>query len=146
MPGLSKIKGINRIIDANTNRLKEGLRVCEDITRFILESAALSAGLKGIRHKVNSLSKRLSSSRELLKERESLKDVGRKITSSPELRRNNYRDILFANLARVKESLRVLEEFSKISSVSVALGFKQLRYRFYELEKKIYRAISLRLK
>ena len=39
-----------RIIDANYNRAKEGLRVCEDIARFILNDKALSAGFKRARH------------------------------------------------------------------------------------------------
>jgi len=34
-----------RIIDANTNRLKEGLRVCEDIFRFILNAKISRARL-----------------------------------------------------------------------------------------------------
>jgi len=44
-----------RIIDANTNRLKEGLRVCEDIFRFILKRQKYRAQLKEIRHEADAL-------------------------------------------------------------------------------------------
>ncbi len=39
-----------RIIDANTNRALEGLRVLEDIARFALDDADLTAQLKDARH------------------------------------------------------------------------------------------------
>ena len=127
---------INRIIDANINRAKEGLRVCEEIVRFVLESRQLSARLKKIRHKITFLAESLGSQDDLLKGRASLKDVGRAILAG-ELRREGLRDIFSANMQRVKESVRVLEEFSKLKNTKTALGFKAIRYKIYETEKNV---------
>jgi thiamine-phosphate pyrophosphorylase len=77
----------------------------------------------------------------MLKERKSLQDVGRRIYIN-ELKRNSYQDIFFANIQRVKESIRVLEEFSKLKNVNAAIKFKEIRYGIYEIEKKISRIIS----
>lgn len=137
----SKIKFIYRIIDANINRTKEGLRVCEEIARFILNSRTLTSKFKQIRHKVDALLKRLPSRTTLLDERESLKDVGKEIYIH-ELKRRDSQDIFFANIQRVKESLRVLEEFAKLINKNIAIEFKRLRYDIYEIEKKVTQRIS----
>lgn len=136
----SKTKAIYRIIDANTNRLKEGLRVSEEIARFVLDSRSLTSEFKRIRHRIDGILKYLPKDLKLLKERASLKDVGRKIHIH-ELKRNDYRDIFFANIQRVKESLRVLEEFTKLINRNIAVKFKILRYDIYELEKKVTKAV-----
>ncbi len=128
---------VYRIIDANLNRLKEGLRVCEEINRFILKSLKLTAELKKIRHEIDDISISFFNRKKLLKHRESLKDIGRDISCPKEFKRNNFQDTFIANIQRVKESLRVLEEFSKIHDCRAAMLFKKLRYRIYELEKKI---------
>lgn len=137
----SKIKGINRIIDANINRAKEGLRVCEEITRFIFDNRLLTSEFKKIRHKIDAILKKLSPPQSLLKERESLRDVGKDVYIH-ELRRKNLQDIFFANIQRIKESLRVLEEFSKLRNIKVAIEFKKIRYRIYEVEKKVIKKFS----
>lgn len=128
-------KSVNRIIDANINRAKEGLRVCEDITRFILDSRQFTLKFKKIRHKLSALSATLGPKALLLKERCSVKDVGRLIKAN-ELKRKGVRDIFFANIQRVKESIRVLEEFSKLINIKAALGFKEIRYKIYDIEKQ----------
>lgn len=124
-----------RVIDANINRTKEGLRVCEEIARFILESRNLTAQLKKIRHGIDDIAKRLPDSLNLISERDALGDVGRKLNLK-ELSRRDCRQIFTANIQRVKESIRVLEEFSKLLSASAALGFKEARYTVYEIEKR----------
>lgn len=43
---------IERLIDANLNRIKEGIRVIEDVNRYIYDDAALSSTLKQLRHKL----------------------------------------------------------------------------------------------
>ena len=144
MPKHFKIDPLNRIIDANINRAKEGLRVCEEITRFMLSSASLTAKFKKIRHEINSLSRRLPVSHlELLESRESRKDVGRHIYAN-ELKREGLSDIFFANLQRGKESLRVLEEFTKLCDKKLAIGFKRIRYSLYQIEKEAAGKIKAR--
>ena len=132
---------INRVIDANINRAKEGLRVCEEVTRFILDNRRLTSELKIIRHNLNSIATSLAVKDKLIKERSSLKDVGRLLKAN-ELRRDGVSDIFSANIGRVKESVRVLEEFSKLINLKAALGFKSIRYRIYEIEKKASASLS----
>ena len=139
MPKTSKV--INRIIDANINRTKEGLRVCEEIARFILDSRHLTSELKKIRHRVELAFNHLPRKILLLEERESLSDVGKCLYIN-ELKRKNYQDIFFANIQRVKESLRVLEEFSKLINKNIAIEFKKIRCDIYESEKKFAKKIS----
>ena len=126
---------VNRILDANINRAKEGLRVCEEIARFILASRSLTLELKRTRHRIDAILKYLPKRAILIRERESLNDVGRDIVLN-ELKRRDYQDIFFANMQRVKESIRVLEEFTKLINKNIALEFKKTRYSIYEIEKK----------
>ena len=68
-----------RIIDANCNRIGEGLRFLEDIARFILNDVELSHQLKTTRHSlINSLS---DLGIEALSARDSAGDVGVSIES-----------------------------------------------------------------
>lgn len=133
--------GVNRIIDANINRTKEGLRVCEEIARFILNSRPLTAEFKRIRHNIDSIIKRLPPNIKLIQERNSLKDIGKNIRAN-ELHRADCRDIFCANIQRLKESIRVLEEFSKLGDRKAALGFKEIRYEIYAIEKKSLKKIE----
>ncbi|MFQ5925353.1 MAG: thiamine phosphate synthase, partial [Dehalococcoidia bacterium] len=41
-----------RLIDANLNRISEGLRLLEDVARFLVNDAALSEQLKSLRHEL----------------------------------------------------------------------------------------------
>jgi len=131
------IKGILRILDANTNRAKEGLRVCEEVARFYLDSPKLTLEFKRIRH---GLDKALGPKARFILERCSRNDVGRKIHQF-ELKRSNVKDIFLANIQRVKESIRVLEEFFKLKNKKIALDFKKSRYAIYELEKKVIQRV-----
>ncbi|MEK6727912.1 MAG: thiamine-phosphate pyrophosphorylase [Candidatus Omnitrophota bacterium] len=132
---------INRIFDANINRAKEGLRVCEEITRFSLNSKPLTQGLKNCRHRINLILKNIPSSFKFFKYRQSSLDIGKNIYVN-ELKRENIQDIFFANIQRVKESIRVLEEFSKLKNINCAIQFKRLRYVIYEIEKRAAGKIS----
>jgi thiamine-phosphate pyrophosphorylase len=135
-------KKIFRILDANFNRAKEGLRVCEDIVRFSFNSVKLSEGLKNLRHNITDSLKLLNIKlANLLSERDASKDVGRK-SFRVELKRKNISDIFTANLQRAKESVRVLEEFSKLINQKAAVNFKEIRYKIYQLEKEASKKFS----
>ncbi len=124
-----------RIIDANLNRSREGLRVCEEIARFALEDAKLSREFKNLRHEISHSIKKFPADLEtLLSSRNSQADVGRNVCSTTS--RKNYKDVFFANIQRVKEALRVLEEFSSIFNHQLSKVFARLRFKVYELEKK----------
>jgi thiamine-phosphate pyrophosphorylase len=128
--------GVLRIIDANLNRSREGLRVCEDVSRFILNSAGVSKGLKSMRHGITAAIRTLPLSRtQLLRSRDSREDVGRRSGLATEMRRSSAADIFAANMQRVKESLRVLEELSKLVDASSAARFQGLRFKAYDVEK-----------
>ncbi|MDO8748206.1 MAG: thiamine-phosphate pyrophosphorylase [Candidatus Omnitrophota bacterium] len=128
-------KGILRIIDANLNRILEGLRVCEEITRFVVLDKNLTSRFKNLRHDVAGLSGKWKiKDTQLLDSRDSLKDIG-KPSIKEELKRRNCQDIFFANIQRAKESARVLEEFSKLENKRISAGFKDIRYRLYQIEK-----------
>ena len=136
-----KLNSIIRIIDANINRSKEGLRVCEEISRFLLEDRLLTRELKNARHRISSLLGSLVSRKDLLGCRYSTEDIGMNILGQ-ELKRADVEDIFIANFQRVKESIRVLEEFSKLLNKQAAIGFKKMRYRLYETEKKALKKIT----
>ncbi len=130
-------KEIFRIIDANLNRSREGLRVCEEITRFALNSPSLTKDLKNVRHSVTSLAKPyLLRSEGAVQSRDSEGDVGRRARSKSEMRRLGAAYLVSANIERVKECLGVLEEFLKIIDKKVSAKFTSLRFRVYEIERK----------
>lgn len=122
-----------RILDANLNRAKEGLRVCEDICRYVWDDKLLTRGFKDIRHALTE-----SMGTALLKGmacRDVAADVGRPTTAS-ESKRGNLKAVFWANSQRIKESLRVLEEILKLINPKTAQAIKALRYQCYVLEQK----------
>ena len=123
-----------RIIDANFNRAKEGLRVCEDICRFILNDPLLTKNFKSLRHRLTHIILLLELE-DLIGARDIERDVGKK-SSRSESTRKKWLDIFYANIQRVKESIRVLEEFSKLTNVKLSQNIKNIRYKLYALEKK----------
>ena len=123
-----------RILDANLNRAREGLRVSEEIVRFAMDSAPLQKGFKKCRHALKSALERLGAS-ELVKSRDSGGDVG-KGPSKLEDPRKDLEGVFMANVQRVKESLRALEEFSKLVDAKASAAFKETRFRVYQLEKR----------
>lgn len=120
-----------RVIDANLNRLKEGIRVVEDIMRYKNNDKTLSHKLKNLRHIAN-----VQESLELLKYRDSINDVLRQTVKS-EMNRTDLTDIILANFKRAQESARVLEELYKLHSAEYSENFKHIRYELYTLEKEI---------
>ena len=120
-----------RVCDANINRLKEGIRVVEDIMRYRDNNKTLSKQLKELRHKAT-----IKETKELLTHRDSINDVLRPSTKS-ELTRTDIKSIILANFKRAEESARVLEELFKLSNITYSENFKYIRYELYNLEKEI---------
>ena len=134
---MAAAKELYRIIDANFNRSKEGLRVCEDMARFVWDDKMLSAAFKKIRHDLNGAVEPLGLLK-VLSFRDIQKDVG-KATTASELKRSALNDIFWANSQRVKESLRVLEEVTKLLDVQTSQSIKDLRYKVYAIEQKAFK-------
>ncbi|WP_324171730.1 thiamine-phosphate pyrophosphorylase [Sulfurimonas sp.] len=120
-----------RVCDANLNRLKEGIRVVEDIMRYRDNNKTLSKKLKELRHKA-----RIQETTELLTNRDSINDVLRPSTKS-EQTRTDIKSIILANFKRAQESSRVLEELFKLNNIAYSENFKYIRYELYTLEKEI---------
>jgi len=125
-----------RVIDANLNRAREGLRVCEEVARFVLNNRPLTKELKNARHRIQNICGSFPNGwRSVLASRDSAADVGRQ-PSFVEFSRKNTNEIFFANMQRAKESTRVLEEFLKLFDYKLSNRFKRLRFGLYEIEKK----------
>ena len=52
---LPRENGLIRLLDANANRAREGLRVLEDAARFVLDEPSLTAEAKALRHEITAL-------------------------------------------------------------------------------------------
>lgn len=135
---------ILRIIDANCNRISEGLRFLEDIARFLLDDAVLSRHLKTMRH--NLVTNLSQFGPALISERNAANDVGigRGI--------NHHQDIsslVTANARRVEEALRVVEELSKLPELSPTLrskDFEAARFNLYTLQRELLSRLTRRQK
>jgi thiamine-phosphate pyrophosphorylase len=122
---------IFRIIDANVNRAVEGLRVVEEIARFILEDKKLTGQLKAMRAQIRRAKPPLSA-------RGSESDVGRKLYHETEADRQGLLDIFTANIKRAQEALRVLEEYTKLIDPKHGAVYKECRFKVYDLEKALF--------
>jgi thiamine-phosphate pyrophosphorylase len=125
-----------RVIDANLNRLKEGIRVVEDLMRYLHNNKELSKKLKHLRHLA-----KFDDTKSLLKYRDSINDVLRP-SSKSELSRADLDGIVVANFKRAQESCRVLEELFKLKDIKLSENFKHIRYELYDLEKEVMKATS----
>src|SRR4030043_671081 len=138
------------MIDANLNRSSEGLRVLEDVARFLLNDAEMSLRLRTLRHDLARQTESLSVG--LLSQRDSEYDVGRlrpkdkePITEVTSLQ--GLLDLVTANAKRVEESLRVIEELAKLPEMNSMLNsasFEQTRFALYTLERDLISRISRR--
>ncbi len=125
-----------RILDAGANRAREALRVVEDYCRFVLDDAFLTRELKRLRHALTGALAEVPAPL-LLEARETLRDVGTTITTASEHDRPSLLAVAQANLKRLQETLRSLEEFAKVRSPDLGSALEPLRYRSYTLERAI---------
>jgi thiamine-phosphate pyrophosphorylase len=126
-------KAIYRILDANLDRAREGLRIIEEWCRLGLNHQPLAEECKQIRQELAHWH-----SWELRQARDTSGDVGTDLSHPQEETRENIQQLLQANLCRSQEALRVLEEYSKLYDPNMAVACKQLRYRVYTLESNLF--------
>lgn len=134
-----------RIIDANLNRLSEGLRLLEDVARFMLNDASLSQQLKTLRHDLAESTKSLGL--QLLAQRDSEHDVGSALRLPSQLKgehltepQRGLPEVITANARRAEEALRVIEELAKLPQINPMLNparFEQARFTLYTLEQRL---------
>ncbi len=130
---------VGRIVDANLNRLSEGLKVIEDITRLTLNAPALLNRIRQLRIRLGREFSNLRRSVVLF--RNSKQDPGRN-DRFDRLQRKNLADVLIANFKRTEEAARVLEEVLKIDTPDYARKIKKIRFVLYDLEKTALRAAN----
>lgn len=124
---------VRTIIDANINRVSEGLRVVEDWMRFERYYDSMTMMIRTVRHDFWSAVKPVYP--EMIEGRSVENDV---FASTEEKKRISDEDIPRASFNRIKEGLRVLEEMGKIENKIDTLFMKKLRFRIYEIEKDYY--------
>lgn len=130
-----------RILDVNFNRVREGLRVVEDGSRFFLNNPELTGKLKNLRHHFTREFFQYFPILEIKKSRGIKEDVGRGKDFSYQA---GIPEIMLRNLSRTEEGLRSLEEFSKTLKPSAFRFFHQIRFKVYQLEKEINLALAKR--
>lgn len=131
------------LIDANLNRCREGLRVLDDIARFLLTNERLCTQIKQLRHELVTAEERLKQAvPNLLHHRNVEADAGTSISVDGEMRKSRVAELAAANVRRVQEALRSLEEFGKLHSTAFAEQIRQLRYRSYQMEQQLAEACA----
>jgi len=136
-----------RLLDANLNRVCEGLRVLEDWFRFARPDPGLVSYSKSLRHRIRRqpavIWPRLPSLQ--LGARDSLRDCGPEVTRELQVAGETKQaysqagNLITANCKRIQEGLRSLEEISRlIGQTCLASTFEECRYQSYELEKRCF--------
>jgi thiamine-phosphate pyrophosphorylase len=126
---------LHRLLDANLDRAREGLRVLEDWARFALERPDLVARSKDLRQRLGGLH------REGYKlARHTATDPAAGLAHPAQGQRHQPAEVLAANAARVQEALRVLEEFGRLEDPHLAREAAAIRYALYDLEVDLLQA------
>ena len=124
-----------RILDANTNRALEGLRVAEEIVRFHAKAPPLFAQMRALRHAIARAVRALPISPvDLVRARDSRHDIGRR---APASRIGSLERLLLINFQRAKESLRTLEECARLVAPRHVSALQRLRFRLYAIEQQV---------
>jgi thiamine-phosphate pyrophosphorylase len=121
-----------RILDANLDRAREGLRVIEEWCRFGLKTTELTAICKDLRQALAHWHRP-----EFRAARNTPNDPGTTLTHAQEQERPGMTALVRANLGRVQEALRVIEEYGKLVEPELSLAAKQMRYQVYTLESNL---------
>jgi len=137
LPGLPALPtsadaAVYRILDANLDRAREGLRIIEEWCRFGLNNSAQTEQLKHLRQTLAQWH-----APELRLARNTPGDPGTALTHPQEAERTSVTAVLQANFCRVQEALRALEEYGKLYRDELAAGSKAMRYQIYTLESEI---------
>jgi len=128
---------VERVIDANANRAREGLRVAEDFARFVVADGALAEALRDARHRVTAAVRRAAPTVALLAARDTEGDLGADAEAFPPAPRATPADVAASALKRAEEALRSLAEFAKLIDPDAAGIFERERYKLYDLEKRL---------
>lgn len=136
------MREIYRILDANFNRAREGLRVAEDCGRFALNDPAVTAMAKNLRSDLREVYTRLPLG-EFIISRDTPGDIGTEITSPTEPDRQGLTDVALAACKRLTEALRTIEEYSKVIAPDQVGKIERMRYNGYTLEQRLVQRIMV---
>jgi thiamine-phosphate pyrophosphorylase len=135
MTAPAQLQPVLRLLDANLDRAREGLRVVEDWCRFGLDRADLVAQLKDLRQRLGLLH------HERYKQaRHTAGDVAAGMAHPAQEQRQQPQQVVAANCGRVQEALRVLEEFGRGVDAPLVSEAAAIRYALYDLEVELLRA------
>jgi thiamine-phosphate pyrophosphorylase len=128
---------LRRMLDANTNRVMEGLRTLEDVARFS-GWIRLQVDYKSIRHSlqqsIDELGQDYLGQAALVSARDAQGDVGRESKTTQEMQRpEGLVSIVAAAASRVEQGLRVIEEATKVLAPNQAASIERQRYKVYDL-------------
>jgi thiamine-phosphate pyrophosphorylase len=126
----------SRILDAGSNRAREALRVIEDYCRFSMNDKFLTEQAKQLRHDLCEILANFPFG-VLLEARDTEGDVGTAVTTAREQTRSTLLEVVRANLKRLQEALRSLEEYGKLRGARWGRRLEKLRYRSYTLERAV---------
>ncbi len=126
---------VERLLDANLDRAREGLRVLEDWARFALDRPDLVARTKDLRQR---LGQRHLDRYKLA--RHTATDPAAGLGHPAQAERGEASRVLAANAGRVQEALRVLEEFGRLEDPALAQEAATIRYALYDLEVDLLNA------
>ena len=134
---------LQRTLDASLNRLAEGLRVMEDLARYVLGDAELSRDCKAIRHESRRLADRWPAGW-LASQRDVAGDVGTSIEAADESVRAGTWEVAAAAANRAAEAMRSVEECCKVVDRDAARLVESMRYRLYDLDARLRRGLESR--
>jgi len=128
---------LRRMLDANINRVMEGLRTLEDVARFS-GWVRLQVDYKSIRHSlqqsIDELGQDFLGQAALVSARDAQGDVGRESKTTQEMQRpEGLVSIVAAAASRVEQGLRVIEEATKVLAPNQAASIERQRYKVYDL-------------
>ena len=103
--------------------------------RYVWDQRTLTRAFKDMRHELTGIIAELDIQK-AIEARHIQGDVGR-ATSVSESKRNDIKAVFWANSQRIKESLRVLEEVTKLIDPKISIKLKALRYKVYAFEQKV---------
>ena len=126
---------VARLIDANLDRAREGLRVIEDWCRFGLDRHDLVVPLKDWRQQLGQLHNDA-----YRQARSTATDSAAGLGHPAQDTRTDSVAIVKANASRVQEALRVIEEFTRTADAVLARTAAEVRYSLYDHEVRILEA------
>lgn len=112
-----------QVIDANINRISEGLRVIEEYFRFLAQDKERTETIVKLRREISHSNPSIANCL-------AIRDIEKDMRAfEPVPKRKSITETLIANFKRVQEAGRVMEEYTG------DMRYNRLRYEMYMLEK-----------